>query len=70
MARVQRRRVGQRQYHQHHHQQQRSAFVTPFQEAMERVRPISSSVDYVNLKLLAVRCEAVTPVSVIVSFAS
>jgi hypothetical protein len=28
------------------------------------------SVDYVNLKLLAVRCEASTPVNVTVSFAS
>jgi hypothetical protein len=27
-------------------------------------------VDYVNLKLLAVRCEAATPVNVTVSFAS
>ena len=29
-----------------------------------------SSVDYVNLKLLAVRCEACTPVNVTLSFAS
>jgi hypothetical protein len=35
-----------------------------------RRSPSANPVDYVNLKLLAVRCEAATPVNVTLSFAS
>jgi hypothetical protein len=39
-------------------------------EPRTTTRNVRTPVDYVNLKLLAVRCEACTPVNVTLSFAS